>query len=358
MAGRMATSPSRAAAVAAIAAGAAAAGAALLVAWRLIAVRRAAGSRLHRAGRPRLRLARALAAPRSKGRDLVVTGVVASLPQQGAERPALSLRARSGAPRDGAPVAVPRALALGWYARLHEDAALAAPQRRAARRPALALHGAAAPAARQPQSARLRLRADAVRAGRARHRLRARRAGDAARRERRPPGRARCASACATRSRRSVADRRAAGVLAALAVGDQGAIERDDWDLFRNTGVAHLMSISGLHVTMFAWLAGLGDRRGVAAQPRRDAAAAGAASRRAGAGSLAATAYAVFSGWGVPSQRTVWMLATVDAAAARPACAGRGCWCCCRRRGRRHGARPLGADCSPASGCRSWRSGC
>ena len=38
-----------------------------------------------------------------------------------------------------------------------------------------------------------------------------------------------------------VDDRRAAGVLAALAVGDQGAIERDDWDVFRTTGVAHLM---------------------------------------------------------------------------------------------------------------------
>ena len=45
-------------------------------------------------------------------------------------------------------------------------------------------------------------------------------------------------------------------MLAALAVGDQAAIERADWDLFRITGVAHLMSISGLHVTMFAWLAG------------------------------------------------------------------------------------------------------
>ena len=63
-----------------------------------------------------------------------------------------------------------------------------------------------------------------------------------------------------------VTDRRAAGVLAALAVGDQGAIERDDWDLFRNTGVAHLMSISGLHVTMFAWLAGLVVGAAVAAQ--------------------------------------------------------------------------------------------
>jgi competence protein ComEC len=46
-----------------------------------------------------------------------------------------------------------------------------------------------------------------------------------------------------------------AGVLAGLAVGDQQAITQADWDVFRATGVAHLMSISGLHVTMFAWLA-------------------------------------------------------------------------------------------------------
>jgi competence protein ComEC len=45
-------------------------------------------------------------------------------------------------------------------------------------------------------------------------------------------------------------------VLAALVVGDQGAIEREDWDLFRRTGIAHLVSISGVHVTMLAWLAG------------------------------------------------------------------------------------------------------
>lgn len=52
-----------------------------------------------------------------------------------------------------------------------------------------------------------------------------------------------------------VSEPRSAGVLAALVVGDQSAIDRADWDLFRTTGVAHLMSISGLHVTMFAWLA-------------------------------------------------------------------------------------------------------
>src|SRR5260221_10200564 len=50
-----------------------------------------------------------------------------------------------------------------------------------------------------------------------------------------------------------------AGVLAALAVGDQRAISAEEWRLFSRTGVTHLMSISGLHVTLvsglIAWLA-------------------------------------------------------------------------------------------------------
>src|SRR5262249_31092620 len=40
-----------------------------------------------------------------------------------------------------------------------------------------------------------------------------------------------------------------AGVLAALAIGDQQAISRDQWTVFTRTGVNHLMSISGLHIT-------------------------------------------------------------------------------------------------------------
>jgi competence protein ComEC len=40
---------------------------------------------------------------------------------------------------------------------------------------------------------------------------------------------------------RQVEDRATAGVLAALVTGDQNAIERPDWDVFRATGVAHLM---------------------------------------------------------------------------------------------------------------------
>lgn len=107
-----------------------------------------------------------------------------------------------------------------------------------------------------------------------------------------------------------VPDRRAAGVVAALAVGDQQAIERADWDVFRATGVAHLMSISGLHVTLFAWGAALaigwGWRRSARAMgwlPAQQAALVG--------GIALAAAYALFSGWGVPAQRTVWMLAAV-----------------------------------------------
>jgi len=108
--------------------------------------------------------------------------------------------------------------------------------------------------------------------------------------------------------------RRLAGVVAALVVGDQAAIDRSDWDLFRATGVAHLMSISGLHVTMFAWLSSLF----VAWCWRRSAlfGFAGALHWPAvhvGAvlGWCMAAFYALFSGWGVPAQRTLWMLLAV-----------------------------------------------
>ncbi|MFY7863477.1 DNA internalization-related competence protein ComEC/Rec2 [Roseateles sp.] len=106
---------------------------------------------------------------------------------------------------------------------------------------------------------------------------------------------------------RQVADPSVAGVLAALSLGDQAAISSGDWALFRNTGVSHLLSVSGLHVTMFAWLT----QALVAALWRRSAWLclrwpAPHAARWAGVS--AALAYALFSGWGVPAQRTVWLL--------------------------------------------------
>lgn len=57
------------------------------------------------------------------------------------------------------------------------------------------------------------------------------------------------------RFQRVLGDARYGGVLMALAIGDEGAIQAGDWQIFLRTGVNHLMSISGLHVTMVASLA-------------------------------------------------------------------------------------------------------
>ena len=104
-----------------------------------------------------------------------------------------------------------------------------------------------------------------------------------------------------------------AGVIAALAVGDQRAIPPEQWQTFTRTGVNHLMSISGLHVTMvsglvFALVYGLWRRapRLTLSLPAPKAAAAAAL--------LAALLYALLAGFAVPAQRTVYMLAVVACA--------------------------------------------
>ena len=100
------------------------------------------------------------------------------------------------------------------------------------------------------------------------------------------------------------------GVLIALVLGDQRAIPEADWTLFNRTGISHLVSISGLHITMIAGLAAAlvgaawrRSRRLLAAAPAQSAAALGAV--------LAALAYCLLAGWGVPAQRTFFMLAAV-----------------------------------------------
>ena len=106
------------------------------------------------------------------------------------------------------------------------------------------------------------------------------------------------------------AEANAAGVLAALSVGDQSSIDKAGWELFRVTGVSHLMSVSGLHVTMWAWVASVlvGQLWSRSVSLLRHCPAPVAA--RWG-GLLLALAYALLAGWGVPAQRTVWMLAVV-----------------------------------------------
>jgi competence protein ComEC len=105
----------------------------------------------------------------------------------------------------------------------------------------------------------------------------------------------------------------AQGILAALAVGDQRAISREEWQLFNRTGVTHLMSISGLHVTLVsglaAWLVAWLWRRVprlVVRAPARRAAAVAAI--------VAALGYTLLAGYGVPAQRTFWMVAVFAAA--------------------------------------------
>lgn len=103
------------------------------------------------------------------------------------------------------------------------------------------------------------------------------------------------------------------GVLSALAIGDQGSIPATQWQIFTRTGVNHLMSISGLHITMLAgmafalcyWLW----RRSTYLTLRLPARKAAAV-----AGLLVALGYALISGYGVPAQRTVYMLGTVATA--------------------------------------------
>jgi competence protein ComEC len=254
--------------------------------------------------------------PAIEGRDLVVTGVVAAMPQtsEAGIRFRFDVEAASA---DGAPVRVPRQLSLGWYGGpLPTEAELLEIERapaelHAGERWQFALRLKAPHGSVNPHGFDFELwlweqglqATGWVRAG----------AADV------PPQRLavtwghpveRARQHVRDAIVRHVADRQTAGVLAALVAGDQNAIERGDWDVFRATGVAHLMSISGLHITMFAWAAALAigalwrrSTRLCLLWPAQHAALLG--------GAALAGAYALFSGWGVPAQRTVWMLLTV-----------------------------------------------
>ncbi|MBS1197679.1 MAG: ComEC/Rec2-related protein:DNA internalization-related competence protein ComEC/Rec2 [Proteobacteria bacterium] len=99
-----------------------------------------------------------------------------------------------------------------------------------------------------------------------------------------------------------------AGVLVALVVGDQRAINGELWNTFNRTGITHLMSISGSHITMIAALVAL--MTGWAWR-RIPFLALRCPTRRAAimAGFLAALFYTLIAGFAVPAQRTLYMLA-------------------------------------------------
>ena len=104
----------------------------------------------------------------------------------------------------------------------------------------------------------------------------------------------------------AAAEPRATAVLEALAVGARGGFDADLWELFRRTGTTHLMSISGLHVSMvsglvFAVVAWLWRRAGRLAT-RLPAQHAGA-----WAAVAAALGYSALAGFSVPTQRSLLM---------------------------------------------------
>jgi competence protein ComEC len=256
-----------------------------------------------------------------EGQDVLVTGSISSLPQRGPS----GLRFQfdvEGATLQGRPVALPSRLALGWYNGFADELPLDDPRAdlRGGQRWQLPLrlkrpHGSANPGGFDSELWWFDQGIGAT--GYVRVVARGPAAQLLQRQAAHPLLRLRQAIRDAIE--RQVPDARAAGVLAALVVGDQAAIDRDDWLLFRQTGIAHLVAISGVHVTMFAWLAAAGvaalwrrSRRAMRACPAPLAARLG--------GVLLAAAYALLAGWGVPSQRTVVMLAA--AALLRHAGAG------------------------------------
>lgn len=95
------------------------------------------------------------------------------------------------------------------------------------------------------------------------------------------------------------------GVITALTLGEENLISPEQWDVLRRTGTAHLVAVSGSHISLVAglvyWLAlricaGLGLMR----KPPYAVAAVLAL--------LAACAYAALAGFAIPTQRALVML--------------------------------------------------
>jgi len=102
-------------------------------------------------------------------------------------------------------------------------------------------------------------------------------------------------------------DKQYLGVVQALVMGDDSAITFDDWQVFLRTGTSHLMSISGLHITM---LSGLAFALVSFVWRRVPQLASRLPTRKAAVvvGALTALSYSLIAGFSVPTQRTLYML--------------------------------------------------
>jgi competence protein ComEC len=251
-----------------------------------------------------LRMAQWLA-PELEGRDLEVIGVVSSLPSQGERgvRFEFETESASGGER------LPEKLLLWWYQEGEAALPVLQPGERwrltvRLRRP----HGQVNPNGFDYEAWLLErgIGATGYVRGRGEQRLLGERASLA-------DGIEKARQAVRTRFHAVLGATPAAGILSALAVGDQRAIAGEEWRLFSRTGVTHLMSISGLHVTLVsglaAWLVSAAWRRVprlALRLPARKAAAVAAI--------LAALGYTLLAGFAVPAQRTFYMVTVVSVA--------------------------------------------
>lgn len=102
-------------------------------------------------------------------------------------------------------------------------------------------------------------------------------------------------------------DKPYAGILRALAIGDESGISQADWQVFLRTGTNHLMSISGLHITM---LAGLAFSLTQLLWRRSEKLTLRLPARKAATliGVIVALVYSLAAGFSIPTQRTLYML--------------------------------------------------
>lgn len=252
-----------------------------------------------------------------EGRDLLVTGIVASLPDDVGRGQRFRFDVESA--RDGdTPVALPLTLALGWY---DGDGFGDAPEGRPVVRPGERWqwtvrlkrpHGLANPNGFDEEAWLLSEGVQAtgyVRPQRADRRdafvFSIRDVVGLARLQLRE----RIAHALPSGSH--------VGVIVALVIGDQRGIAERQRQLFNLTGIGHLVSISGLHITMIAALAAAALRRAWRyGSWRRCPLPLRLPAQKAGAlaGLVVAAVYVALAGFGVPAMRTLLMLAVVTAA--------------------------------------------
>ncbi|AIL32598.1 DNA internalization-related competence protein ComEC/Rec2 [Basilea psittacipulmonis] len=101
-------------------------------------------------------------------------------------------------------------------------------------------------------------------------------------------------------------------IMIALVVGDQASITQEQWNLFNISGITHLVSISGSHITMLCTMVVFALSKLGARIKRRGLCLGDYININHMAlvlGLMVACFYCFIAGWGIPAQRTFFMLA-------------------------------------------------